>query len=175
MAAKTCSKCGESKPVEMFHKHRTNLDGYRGDCKVCRNQANKEHYKKNKARCLATRKAYYYANHEQQLDYRKGRQQETYEQRRGYRQAYYETNKDDYRRRGRIASNKRRASKIHRTPTWSEEAYIAQVYTQCPEGHHVDHIIPLQGSNVSGLHVLDNLQWLTAEENMRKGNSHDGN
>ena len=48
---------------------------------------------------------------------------------------------------------------------------IQEFYRNCPEGYHVDHEIPLMGSNVCGLHVLDNLQYLTAEENMKKGNS----
>ncbi len=36
--------------------------------------------------------------------------------------------------------------------------------------HHVDHIIPLQGRDVSGLHVPWNLQVITGSDNSRKGN-----
>lgn len=79
---------------------------------------------------------------------------------------YYKENKEEY-----IARNaKRRAKKLNATPAWGELELIKEFYKNKPEGSHVDHIIPLQGEKVCGLHVLGNLQYLTAEENLSKSN-----
>jgi len=74
----------------------------------------------------------------------------------------------------------RRISKIHRTPAWLtaddhwmiEQAYdIAAVRTKMfGFVWHVDHVIPLQGRLVSGLHVPLNLQVIPGVENIRKAN-----
>lgn len=73
-------------------------------------------------------------------------------------------------RRGAFQCAKRRAAIQHRTPPWADMRAIRDFYKNCPEGYHVDHIIPLNGENVSGLHVIENLQYLPAFDNMRKGN-----
>lgn len=68
---------------------------------------------------------------------------------------------------------RKRASQLDATPKWlnaDQLAEIKQIYKNCPSGFHVDHIVPLLGQNVRGLHVPWNLQYLPALENMRKGN-----
>jgi len=69
-------------------------------------------------------------------------------------------------------NNKRRATKLQRTAPWADLKAIKEFYLNCPKGYHVDHIVPLQGTNVSGLHVLNNLQYLTATQNLKKGNKY---
>ena len=65
----------------------------------------------------------------------------------------------------------RYSRKKQRTPKWisKQELFkIKQFYLNRPIGYEVDHIIPLCGENVSGLHVLKNLQYLPAEKNRIK-------
>lgn len=64
----------------------------------------------------------------------------------------------------------RRADIDKRTPSWADLEAIKFFYECCPAGCHVDHIIPLHGKTVSGLHIAENLQWLPASENMKKSN-----
>lgn len=70
----------------------------------------------------------------------------------------------------RSMSAKRRADLLQRVPKWADLKAIHKFYTNCPPGYHVDHIIPLCGKNVSGLHVLNNLQYLSKQDNLRKYN-----
>lgn len=101
---------------------------------------------------------------------------------------YYENNKDtlnkyrsDWRKRNKglmnSYANKRRALKLKCTPSYANMGKIAEIYKRAAEltvitgiPHHVDHIIPLQGKTVTGLHHEDNLQILEATENLKKSN-----
>lgn len=56
------------------------------------------------------------------------------------------------------------------TPKWANKDKIKEIYKNRPKGFDVDHIIPLQGKFVSGLHVENNLQYLTVKENRSKYN-----
>jgi hypothetical protein len=69
-----------------------------------------------------------------------------------------------------IESKKHKFYIEERTPSWSDLGLIAQFYKNCPVGYEVDHILPLRGKLVSGLHVLNNLQYLPATDNRKKLN-----
>lgn len=72
---------------------------------------------------------------------------------------------------------KRRAMLKNATPIWADMDKIRKLYVEAKEienltgnKHEVDHIIPLQGKLVCGLHVEYNMQVIPAEENRRKSN-----
>ena len=74
----------------------------------------------------------------------------------------------------------RQATKLKRTPNWlTTEHYLQmegfyllakEMEKQLGQKYEVDHIVPLKGTNVSGLHVPWNLQVLTKSENCSKNN-----
>lgn len=47
ISQKYCYKCGEVKPIDQFYKHPTAKDGYRGECKACKNKQGEQWYSKN--------------------------------------------------------------------------------------------------------------------------------
>lgn len=73
---------------------------------------------------------------------------------------------------------KRKAAKLRATPAWADLHLIELEYelaAWCTKvigtPYHVDHIIPLQGKLVCGLHVQNNLQVIPAEVNVSKNNT----
>lgn len=69
---------------------------------------------------------------------------------------------------------RRRRKNELQTPKWANLELIEEFYRNRPEGMHVDHKEPLNGEFVCGLHVIENLQYLPATENLSKGNKQYG-
>lgn len=66
---------------------------------------------------------------------------------------------------------KHRAKVLNAIPKWADLAAIERLYKEATQSNmHVDHIFPLKGEDVCGLHVENNLQLLTPLENLKKGN-----
>lgn len=80
-------------------------------------------------------------------------------------------------------AGKHRASKLQRTPKWvdTEELWlIKEVYSLAALrtkmfgfSWHVDHIVPLKGKLVSGLHTISNLQVISGASNISKNNNYE--
>lgn len=97
---------------------------------------------------------------------------------------YYENNKIEISRKNNEWRQKNKGlvlsyfreynlQKAKRVPKWADKETIQKFYINRPEGFQVDHIIPLFGKLVSGLHVENNLQYLTQSENASKSNKFD--
>jgi hypothetical protein len=162
---KQCSKCKEVKALFEFNKHGSNKDGLQYQCKACRkttcavsfkNITPEQREKRNKATAVWRE-----ANKEKRKEYAK---------------KYAIKNQA----KRTSLERKRQASKLKRTPSWLtdfDKLHIECLYQlaamrtrESGQVWHVDHVIPLQGKTVSGLHVPSNLRVIPATENLRKHN-----
>lgn len=162
-------------------------------------EANKEHvkatkkayYEANKEQEKANVKAWYEANKEHQKANVKAWKQANPEIFKAINKAWKQANSEQVKatkkawrqaNRAKVNANKakRRAAKLRATPPWltpTQLSQITSIYSVATliqkltkQLIHVDHIIPLQGKEVCGLHVPWNLQLLPASKNCSKGN-----
>lgn len=167
---KTCSRCGIAKPETEFSKDKGKKDGLHSRCKPCNRAVVSAWQKTPNGR---TKHA------ENSKRWRNVPKNKASHARAVNRWQYSERGKA----RRRIIGANYHASKLHRTPPWlteSQLAEISQFYEWAKELQwlsnqplEVDHIVPLQGKNVCGLHVPWNLQILPQDLNRRKSNSFD--
>ena len=175
---KICTKCHAEKPLEGFGKKTTGKDGLMAYCKACDAARCKAWREANKEKVAASYKAWQKANKER-YDARRREWARRNPEKQAARCAKHRAgNPEKY----TAYAAKRRAAKLQRTPPWLTQEHHDQIISKYEERgrltqetgieHHVDHIVPLQGDTVSGLHVPWNLQVITATENQQKSNSY---
>lgn len=195
---KKCSKCKNIKNLDCFYKDKSNKDGLTWWCKECINIKQKGYNSANKEKTAAYQRQYR-LTHKEELaiyiaQYHIGYYEKNKEKIDKYQATYREENRELCNKRianwdkanpGKRNSYtaKHRAAKLRATPNWltkEQLEQIAKIYEEAARltketgvSHHVDHIIPLQGKSVSGLHVPWNLQVLVGpgpSGNLAKGN-----
>ena len=157
---KVCGTCKEETPLSAFHKDHRRKDGLRFECKSCKNKKDKKYRQKNPD----VAKNWYQKNRVVFLEACK---------------AWKKANPEKI--TAHTAS--RRARKKQAQPPWLTEEHINQIIDKYKNSkrmkkltgieHHVDHIVPLAGKNVCGLHVPWNLQVIPAKHNLEKNNRFD--
>ncbi|KKL50832.1 hypothetical protein LCGC14_2301550 [marine sediment metagenome] len=196
---KTCSKCSQSLSLNQFSIDRHRKDGHQSKCRSCVKIYNRMHYRQNIVQRKAWQKQYDQVHTEQKKAQMIKYYLQNPGRRAAYQQKYYQSNIEFlkawmkkyaqkhakalkiYRREWRkrnaplvvAYTRKHQAALLQRTPNWltpEQEQQVIEFYINCPKGMEVDHIIPLQGKCISGLHHPDNLQYLTRHENRAKGN-----
>ena len=172
--SKICLVCNQDLPFFEYTKAKLGKFGLRSKCKNCRakeaveyNSTHKEtvsargkKYRKEKAEQISAQRAIHTADNKEKLA--------------EYAYKYRKNNP------GKINAKtaKRRNQKRNATPKWlTEEQWIQieQFYIDAAiktkktgTPHEVDHIVPVKGGSVSGLHVPWNLRVITRSENRKK-------
>lgn len=177
---KQCSKCGKRKSVDDFYFNMKAKDHKDSWCKECKKSYVASFQKKHRKQTASNKikwsrlnadviKAWVSNNKERVFNNKKKYALNNPKKVKASKIKWYKNNP-----KKRLANCRRyQASKLNATPKWLTPKQLKEmdnIYLNCPKGYHVDHIIPLRGKEVWGLHVPWNLQYLRASENMKKSN-----
>lgn len=173
---KICRTCEKEKLFIEFFKSKTNKHGIANICKICDLAKRQKWRENNREKLNATTREYKIRVCDKVREQSKTYRENNREKVRAATRKSTKSNPGKVRAR----TAKRRAQKLQATPKWLSKEHILDIQKFYKEAdrltketdilYEVDHIVPLQGKNVRGLHVPWNLQILTAFENRSKGN-----
>ena len=183
-----CVKCKTAKDSSEFPKDASRKSGYKSSCKICYSLNRKSRANNKTAKEYSEK---YYKENREKLSQRyftrnyRDRQLERYYSKREHilekRRYYLQTPQGKFKNCEK--ESRRRSRKLGATPTWLSQNQLSQIEylywlskdleLTSGQKYHVDHIVPLQGRHVCGLHVPWNLQVIPAEINLSKGNRYD--
>lgn len=192
---KECKKCNIEKPEDSFRKakDRRGIMVFRHTCRECERAASIEYEKENKDKRLAEKRAFYLNNSEKEKQRKIVAYWKNPEKEKARAAKWRDKNREYLREKDRknakerpayfsFKTQKRHTAKLQRTPPWLSAKQWQDIKTEyelaswCSkvqgQKYHVDHIVPLQGKQVCGLHVPWNLQVIPATDNMKKSNKH---
>ena len=170
-----CKRCNLNKPLLDFHADSRYKIRFSSWCRDCHREYNSLWFKKNKER-LKKKSAIWRENNLEKARIINRNFKARNKERLAKEHSEWAKNNKGL----RIATMaKRKAAKLQATPSWSDLNIIKSIYKQAATWQiitgqrlHVDHIIPLQGENVSGLHCPQNLQIIEGRLNESKGNKY---
>lgn len=164
---KVCNVCRQEKPIIEFGRHRRSKDGFDWKCKECNRATAKRWAEQNAERNRERARQWAQANPGVVAARVK---------------RWRDENPDKYRPQAIKCCADRLAAKLNRTIKLSPEhktaikriyAFSAYMTKKFGTQYHVDHIVPMRGETVSGLHVPWNLQVVPASTNIAKSNKLD--
>lgn len=197
METKQCTKCNEVKMISDFRVAKARNGGLqlRHQCKSCERTASLEYEEANREKRRKEKRDFYQVNLEKELQRKRDFYAANMDKEKARAAAWREANREYLREKDRkhakdnpayfvYKTQKRHTAKLKRTPPWLTEEQLKLILVEyelaawCSsvmgEKYNVDHIVPLQGKTVSGLHVPWNLRVIPAKDNFKKGNRFDG-
>jgi hypothetical protein len=186
---KLCLQCKITKSFDEFHKRTRSKDGFHHYCKTCCNQyyqnnsETRKLYSKNyrlvNAHIISSKMKNYYTNN---IDYHKELRHTYYLSNKVKVNSYNSLYRKDNKGVCNAATTHYRLVKKKSTPQWLSQVQLEDIkefynlaqdlawLNQDGKAFHVDHIVPLRGKIVCGLHVPWNLQLLPGDLNFKKSN-----
>lgn len=172
MTTKRCACCGDAKSPDQYGRDKTRPDGLNPYCKACARAKSAAYFAANPHKVRATKMAYDRRNVERIRQWRSVNADRL----RAYWKAYGREYRQVFRAETAAKTRRQQAARRRAIPNWFDADKVTAIYAEAlrlramGQEVEVDHIFPISGRDVCGLHWHGNLQIIPTTENRSKGN-----